>query len=97
MRILKNEKSEAKRSLFGEKCFILLGEQKIYYREIISPKELLNNIKALRGEINAMNKQIFVKKKANGTFGKNQKERTPEELINYGIVNIDKPKGPTEV
>ena len=40
-------------------------------------------------------KQLFIKKEAEGTFGKNPKERTPEELIQYGIVNIDKPKGPT--
>lgn len=41
------------------------------------------------------NRQIFVKKEAVGIFGKNPSERTPEELIQYGIVNIDKPKGPT--
>lgn len=40
-------------------------------------------------------KQLFVKKEAVGTFGKPPFERTPEELIQYGIVNIDKPKGPT--
>lgn len=41
-------------------------------------------------------KQIFIKKEEKGEFGKKPGERTPEELINYGIVNIDKPKGPTE-
>ncbi len=41
-------------------------------------------------------KQVFVKKPANGEFGKHPEERPPEELIQYGIVNIDKPKGPTE-
>ncbi|MDO8656401.1 MAG: RNA-guided pseudouridylation complex pseudouridine synthase subunit Cbf5 [Nanoarchaeota archaeon] len=40
-------------------------------------------------------KQLFIKKEAEGTFGKSPSERTPEELIQYGIVNIDKPKGPT--
>lgn len=40
-------------------------------------------------------KQIFIKKEAEGEFGKSPKERTTEELIDYGIVNIDKPKGPT--
>lgn len=39
--------------------------------------------------------QIFIKKPAEGKFGKRPEERTPEELINYGIVNIDKPKGPS--
>lgn len=43
-----------------------------------------------------MPKQIFVKKKAEGNFGKFPTEKTVEELIQYGIVNIDKPKGPTE-
>lgn len=42
-----------------------------------------------------MTKQIFVKKKAEGNFGKFPTERTPEELIQYGIVNVDKPKGPS--
>ena len=42
-----------------------------------------------------MKKQIFVKKEAEAVFGKNPKERTAEELIEYGIVNINKPKGPT--
>ncbi len=39
--------------------------------------------------------QIFVKKEEKGIFGKLPEERTTEELINYGIVNIDKPKGPS--
>ena len=39
--------------------------------------------------------QLFIKKPAEGKFGKRPEERTPEELINYGIVNIDKPKGPS--
>ena len=38
---------------------------------------------------------IFVKKEAVGEFGKRPEERTTEELVNYGIVNIDKQKGPT--
>lgn len=43
------------------------------------------------------NRQIFIKKEAQGEegFGKHPSERTAEELINYGIVNVDKPKGPT--
>ncbi len=42
-----------------------------------------------------MTKQIFVKKESIGSFGKYPLERTPEELIHYGIVNVDKPKGPS--
>lgn len=42
-----------------------------------------------------MKRQIFTKLEAVGEFGKNPEERTAEELIQYGIVNIDKPKGPT--
>tara|TARA_Y100000034_G_C6832569_1_gene375957 strand:+ start:655 stop:858 length:204 start_codon:yes stop_codon:yes gene_type:complete len=42
-----------------------------------------------------MNKQIFVKKEAEGEYGQDPKKRTTEELIQYGVVNIDKLKGPT--
>lgn len=42
-----------------------------------------------------MAKQLFIKKQESGTWGKAPEERTTEELIQYGIVNIDKPKGPT--
>jgi H/ACA ribonucleoprotein complex subunit 4 len=42
-----------------------------------------------------MKKQLFIKKEEKGEFGKLPEERTTEELINYGIVNIDKPKGPS--
>ncbi len=42
-----------------------------------------------------MDRQIFIKKEEPGVFGQYPLERTTEELINYGIVNIDKPKGPT--
>ncbi len=42
-----------------------------------------------------MKRQLFVKKEAAGEFGKLPAERTTEELIQYGLVNIDKPKGPT--
>lgn len=34
-------------------------------------------------------------KKLDDNLGKTPGERTIEELINYGIINIDKPKGPT--
>ncbi|MFH0701737.1 MAG: RNA-guided pseudouridylation complex pseudouridine synthase subunit Cbf5 [Candidatus Woesearchaeota archaeon] len=42
-----------------------------------------------------MSTQIFIKKEAQGIYGKYPNERTPEELIKCGIVNLDKPKGPT--
>jgi len=42
-----------------------------------------------------MQRQLFVKKEAVGEFGKAPAERTPAELIQYGIVNFDKPKGPS--
>lgn len=42
-----------------------------------------------------MEKQIFVKKEAVGEFGINPDEKTTETLLKYGIINIDKPKGPT--
>lgn len=42
-----------------------------------------------------MKTQLFIKKEAEGEFGKSPGERTADEVINYGIVNVDKPKGPT--
>ncbi len=42
-----------------------------------------------------MQRQLFIKKEAVGDFGKHPQERTAEELLQYGIVNLDKPKGPT--
>lgn len=38
---------------------------------------------------------VLVKKSSEALFGKNPEERTVSELLDYGIVNIDKPKGPT--
>ncbi|NQV90851.1 RNA-guided pseudouridylation complex pseudouridine synthase subunit Cbf5 [Candidatus Woesearchaeota archaeon] len=40
-------------------------------------------------------RQIFVKKVEEPKFGKKPEERSTEDLLKYGIVNIDKPKGPT--
>jgi len=42
-------------------------------------------------------KDVFVKREAktDPKFGCRPEERSIEEIINYGIVNIDKPKGPT--
>ncbi len=42
-------------------------------------------------------REIIIKKKAKTSdkFGCRPEDRSVEELINYGIVNIDKPKGPT--
>ena len=40
-------------------------------------------------------KLIFTKKPAVGQFGQDPQQRSITELLNYGIVNIDKPKGPT--
>ena len=42
-----------------------------------------------------MTRQIFIKKQSIGELGKLPEERTTEELISYGIVNVNKPKGPT--
>ena len=40
-------------------------------------------------------REILVKRESIGSYGKKPEERTTKELINYGIVNIDKPSGPT--
>ena len=42
-----------------------------------------------------MNEKIFVVCEAEGKFGKKPEERTVQELVKYGVVNIDKNKGPT--
>ncbi len=40
--------------------------------------------------------QLFIKKKdVQGTYGKIPSERTFEEKLNYAVINLDKPKGPT--
>jgi H/ACA ribonucleoprotein complex subunit 4 len=38
---------------------------------------------------------VLVKKQASPNFGIEPENRTTKEIINYGIVNIDKPSGPT--
>ena len=43
----------------------------------------------------AIKREILVKKEAVGNYGNPQEERSTDQLINYGIVNIDKPEGPT--
>ncbi|MEK6934915.1 MAG: hypothetical protein AABW46_03480 [Nanoarchaeota archaeon] len=42
-------------------------------------------------------RKIVIKKAAetNPKFGKNPEDRTVKELIKYGVVNINKPSGPT--
>jgi len=40
-------------------------------------------------------REILVKKESTGKEGKKPEERTTEELLDLGIVNIDKPPGPT--
>ncbi len=42
-----------------------------------------------------MQRQIFIKKEETSSFGKLPEQRTTEELLTYGIINIDKLKGPT--
>jgi len=40
-------------------------------------------------------REILIKKESTANYGKKPEERKTEQLINYGIVNIDKPQGPT--
>jgi len=39
--------------------------------------------------------QIFIKKNVKGEFGSPPEDRPLEDTLNYGIINLDKPKGPT--
>lgn len=38
---------------------------------------------------------MLIKKEAVGEFGIKPEQRSVEELINYGIINLNKPVGPT--
>lgn len=38
---------------------------------------------------------ILAKKEGSSSFGTEPEKRPVEYIINYGIVNIDKPRGPT--
>src|SRR3989344_2195558 len=45
----------------------------------------------------AIKREILVRKEAETSpkFGRRPEDRMTEELLKYGVVNIDKPKGPT--
>ena len=40
-------------------------------------------------------REILVKKEAKGLFGIEPEERKTEDIINYGVINVDKYRGPT--
>ncbi|MDP3639690.1 MAG: LAGLIDADG family homing endonuclease [Nanoarchaeota archaeon] len=40
-------------------------------------------------------RKLLIKKEAEGTFGKPPEDRSTAELLTYGVINLDKPKGPT--
>jgi len=40
-------------------------------------------------------REILVKKESTSNYGTTPEERNTETLINYGVINIDKPSGPT--
>jgi H/ACA ribonucleoprotein complex subunit 4 len=40
-------------------------------------------------------REILIKKEVAADFGVAPEKRTTQQIINYGVVNIDKPKGPT--
>ena len=52
----------------------------------------------MRLPFEVIKRKILVKKESitDETKGCRPEERSVEELISYGIVNIDKPKGPTK-
>ena len=45
----------------------------------------------------SLNRSVLVKKvsKTSPRFGFNPEERKIKELLDFGVINIDKPKGPT--
>src|SRR3989344_3125683 len=61
-------------------------------------KEMNNFRKGIMEEklpFERIQREILVKKEEQGIFGKYPEERTIEELIHYGIININKSAGPT--
>ena len=40
-------------------------------------------------------REVLIKKETPANFGINPEDRPVKQLINYGIINIDKPQGPT--
>ncbi|MBW2997916.1 RNA-guided pseudouridylation complex pseudouridine synthase subunit Cbf5, partial [Candidatus Woesearchaeota archaeon] len=40
-------------------------------------------------------REILIKREEEGEFGINPEERSLNKLLDYGIININKPKGPT--
>ncbi|MBW2988846.1 RNA-guided pseudouridylation complex pseudouridine synthase subunit Cbf5 [Candidatus Woesearchaeota archaeon] len=42
-----------------------------------------------------LKKKVLIKKDSIGSYGSRPEKRKTEDLLNYGIVNIDKPRGPT--
>ena len=42
-------------------------------------------------------REVFIKKESetNLNYGRKPEERSVEELINYGVINLNKPSGPT--
>jgi H/ACA ribonucleoprotein complex subunit 4 len=42
-----------------------------------------------------MDQELFIIKEEKGYIGKDPTTRTTKELLTYGIINLDKPKGPT--
>ena len=40
-------------------------------------------------------REILVKRESTGNYGKRPEERSTKEIISFGIINIDKPSGPT--
>ena len=45
----------------------------------------------------SMDRSLVIKREytSSGKFGKRPEERTTEEMLNFGMINIDKPSGPT--
>ena len=40
-------------------------------------------------------REILIKKESKAEFGVSSEKRKTEDIIDYGIINIDKPRGPT--
>src|SRR3989344_484209 len=79
----------------GKKC-VSISEEGLIFLDLI---EIMNKLKegAMKGELpfEKIKRDILVKREERGNFGQKPDERSIEQLMHYGIININKPAGPT--
>ncbi len=64
-------------------------------KSFILNQELIKSGNMNQLPFETIKREILVKKESKCSFGCKPEERTTEQLIDYGVINIDKPQGPT--